>query len=138
MRTLRSALVVVAALVLAAGIQRELAISATLLDADKAAQIVVVRNVTVKEGAISGELINNSRRALRDVQLQIRSTWHWKNEFRPRDDSPGDAVLYTVEKEIPPGGTAAFTYRPSSPSPSRPDGYFETTVSVAGFSEIVR
>lgn len=138
MRTLRSALVVVAALVLAAGIQRGLAIAATLLEADKAAQIIAVRNVTVKEGAISGELVNNSRRALRDVQLQIRYTWHWKNEFQPRDDSPGDAVLYTVEKEIPPGGTLPFTYRPSAPLPSRPDGYFETTVSVAGFTEIIR
>ncbi len=138
MKPLFLALLVGTPLIVMAGIQPKPAIPATLLSVDKAAEIVAVRNVTIKDGAVSGELVNNSRRPLRDVQLLIRYTWHWKNEFRPKDDSPGEAVFYTVEKEIPAGGTAAFTYRPSSPLPSRPDGQFETTVSVAGFTEIIR
>ncbi|MGH7772781.1 MAG: hypothetical protein ACREQA_11180 [Candidatus Binatia bacterium] len=119
-------------------IQPKPAISATLLYAEKAAEIVTVRNVTVKDNVVSGELLNKSRRSLRDVQLLIRYAWQWNNEFRPKDDSPGDAVFYTVEKEIPPGGTVPFTYKPSSSLASRPDGNFVTTVSVAGFTEIIR
>lgn len=138
MKSRYSALIVGVVLVMVVGIQPELAVSATLLDADMAAQVVVARNVTVKEGEVSGELLNKSPRLIRDVQLLVRHTWHWKNEFRPGKDDPGMAVYYTVEKEIPSGGTMPFTYRPSSPLPSRPDGYFETIVSVAGFTEIFR
>jgi len=112
--------------------------SATLLMADQAGQVVVVRNVAVKDGAVSGELVNKSARTLRDVQLLIRYSWRWKNEFKPGSDEFGTAVYHTVEKEIPPGGTASFSYRPASPLPSRPDGHYETTVSVAGFAEIIR
>lgn len=112
--------------------------SATLTTADRAGQVIMARNVTVKDGVVSGELVNKSPRALRDVQLLIRYMWHWKDEFHPGKDDPGMAVYYTVEKEIPPGGTVSFTYKPSSPLPTRADGHFETTVTVAGFSEIFR
>ncbi|TMA08772.1 MAG: hypothetical protein E6J89_14115, partial [Deltaproteobacteria bacterium] len=64
--------VVGAALNLILGIQSRPAISATLLSADKADQVVVVRNITVREGVVSGELVNKSSRPLRDVQLLIR------------------------------------------------------------------
>jgi len=40
-----------------------------------------------------------------------------------------------VTAEIPSGATERFTYRVSLP-PSRSDGYFETVVTVAGFTEI--
>lgn len=106
--------------------------------AEKAAQVISVRNVKVQDGVVSGELANTSKRPLRDVQLLIRYSWRWENEFKPGSDEFGTAVYYTVEKEIPPGGRASFTYKPASPLPSRPDGYFETAVSVAGFTEIIR
>ncbi len=138
MKPLFLTLIVGAVLSVVTLIQSKPAIPATLLSVEKAAEIVTVRNVTIKDGAVSGELVNNSRRPLRDVQLLIRYAWQWKNEFRPKDDSPGDAVFYTVEKEIAPGGAVSFTYKPSSPLSSRPDGQFETTVSVAGFTEIIR
>ena len=127
-----------AALSVVSGMESRLAISATLLSPDNVVQAVIVPNVTVQEGTVSGELVNKSSRPLRDVQLLIRYTWLWNNEFHPGKDDPGMAVYYTVEQEIPPGGTASFTYKPSFPSPSRSDGHFETTVSVAGFSEIIR
>ncbi len=138
MRLWHLIVVVGAALSVVSGIQSKPAISATLLSADDVAQVVDVRNVTVKEGMVSGELVNKSSRPLRDVQLLIRYTWLWNNEFRPGKDDPGMAVYYTVEQEISPGRTVSFTYKPSFPLPSRPDGHFETTVSVAGFTEIVR
>ena len=119
------------------GIQSRPAIAATLLSTDSAAQVVVVRNVTVREGTVSGELVNKSSRPLRDVQLQIRYTWLWNNEFHPGKDDPGTSVYYTVEQETAPGGTASFSYKPSFASP-RSDGRFETAVTVAGFTEIIR
>lgn len=118
-------------------IQPEFVTSATVLPKDKASRVIVAREITIKEGAISGELVNKSGRTIRNVQLLIRYSWRWKNEFRPGENSPGDVVFYTVRKEIPPGGTVPFTYKPSAPLPSRPDGYFETTVSVAGFTEVI-
>jgi len=118
--------------------QPQLAGSATLLGAAKGAQVVVVENVTVKDGVVSGEVLNKSSGLLRDVQLLIRYVWLWKDEMRPGKDDPGMAVYSTLEKEIPPGGRAPFTYRPSPPLPSRSDGRFETTVSVAGFTEVVQ
>lgn len=120
------------------GVQPGSAGAATLLPEDKASQVVIVRNVTVKEGVASGEVVNKSQRILREVQLLIRYSWLWKDEFRPGKDDPSMAVYHTIEKEIPPGKSVEFTYSPTPPLPSRVDGTFETTVSVAGFAEIIR
>jgi hypothetical protein len=119
------------------GIQSERAIAATLISQEQVSQAVSIRNLVVKDGVVSGELVNNSSRTLRDVQLLIRFTWLWNNEMHPGADSPGDAVYYTVEGDIPPGGSKPFTYRSASPLPSRPDGRYEIAVSVAGFAEII-
>lgn len=112
--------------------------SATLLPQETVQKMILVRNVTVKDGAVSGELVNQSSRPLRDVQLQIRYSWRWNNELKPGNDDFGTTVYHTVNEEIPPGKSAQFNYKPSSPLPSRPDGYFETTVSVAGFTEVIQ
>ena len=115
----------------------DLATSATVLPADDASEVIAIRNLVIKDGAVSCDLVNKSDRAIRDVQLLIRHVWHWKNEFRPSDDSPGEAVFQTVEMEILPEKTMPFTYNPSTPLPDLPGGYFETKVSVAGFTEVV-
>ena len=128
---------VLSAFLAGVGSQPNAAISATLVSQEQAAQVVSIRNPSVKDGVVSGELLNNSSRMIRDVQLLVRSTWLWNNEMRPGDDSPGDAVYYTVEGDIPPGGSKPFTYRPASPLPSRPDGHFEVAVSIAGFAELI-
>lgn len=111
--------------------------AATVLEGNESSRVVAIRNLTVKDGTVSGDLVNTSPRTLRDVQLLIRHTWLWKNEMHPGEDSASDAVYYTVEGDIPAGGTKPFTYRPASPLSSRPDGSYETTVSVAGYSEII-
>jgi hypothetical protein len=110
--------------------------SATLLGPDQAAQIVTVRNVTEKNGEVRGELVNNSRQTLRDIELQILYSWRWKNEFHPGTDDPGRAVYFTVKKELPPGKSEQFEYRPSPPLSARTDGYFDVTVKVVGFAQI--
>ena len=120
------------------GFVSALAASDTVLEGGKAAEIVSLANLKVEEGVVSGELLSRSQRPLRDVQLLIRYIWQWKKEFKPGEDTDGRSVYYTVEEEISPGGKVEFTYGPSPPLPSRPDGYFETMVTVAGFSEVIR
>ncbi|MFQ5849240.1 MAG: hypothetical protein ACE5JU_01475 [Candidatus Binatia bacterium] len=109
----------------------------TVLLPEEAAKAVGIRNVRVQDGVISGELVNKSPRLVRNVQLLIRYVWHWKNEFRPGENDPGKAIYHTVKKEIAPGRSVSFTYSLSPPLLSRPDGHFETEVSIAGFSEVV-
>jgi hypothetical protein len=110
--------------------------AATLLAQEQAAQIATVRNVMEKTGEISGEVVNNSKQTLRDIQLQILYSWRWKNEFHPGTDDPGQAVYTTVNKEIPPGQSMRFDYRPSPPLPARNDGYFDISVKIVGFEQV--
>lgn len=138
MRQVHLSMVVGAALSFLIWAQPEPVLSATLLPNDKASQVIVIQNTTIKDGTVSGEVVNNSRWTIRAVQLLIRYTWHWKNEYHPGDDSFSDAVYYTLEGEITPGKAVPFTYKRSVPLPSRPDGDFVTTVSVAGFTEVIR
>jgi hypothetical protein len=112
--------------------------AATLLPQEKAGQIVALRNINVKDGDVSGEVVNNSKNTVRDVQLQILYSWRWKDEFHPGKDDPGRAAYHVLDKELPPGQSARFNYSPSPPLPARKDGMFEITVTVAGFSEIIR
>jgi len=109
---------------------------ATLLAPDQAAQIVTARNVMEKDGTVKGELVNNSRQTVRDIELQILYSWRWKDEFHPGTDDPGRAVYVTINKELPPGQSVGFEYRPSPPLPSRKDGYFDISVKVVGFSQV--
>lgn len=120
------------------GFQSRVVVAQEVVGVKEASQVVVVRNVKVQDGVVSGEIVNNSSHALRDVELQIRHIWHWKDEMRPGKDAPGRTAYYKLEKQIAPGASASFTYTPTPPLPSRPDGYFETAVSVAGYTEIIR
>jgi len=101
-----------------------------------AAEAVVVRNVTVTDGTVTGDLVNTSHRLVRDVRLLVRHTWLWAGERSPGEDSPGRAAYPTVHEDIPPGGSRAFTVRPDPPLPVRSDGHFETSVEVVGATEI--
>jgi hypothetical protein len=115
------------------------AASDTVVVADNdVSRIAPLRNVSIKNGEVSGEVVNNSRDTLRDVVLQIRYSWRWANEFHPGTDDPGRTVYYTAAKEIPPGGTARFEYKPSPPLPSRRDGSFVIDVKIAGFERVYR
>ena len=101
-------------------------------------RIATLRNVSIKNGVVSDEVVNNSSDTLRDVVLEIRYTWLWADEFHPGKDDPGRTVYYTAAKEIPPGGSARFDYKPSPPLPERRDGSFVIDVKVAGFERVYR
>ena len=109
----------------------------TLLTQEDAGRVASLRNVTsTPEGEVSGEIVNNSKQTVRDVQLQILYSWRWKNETRPGKDDPGTVNYHSLNQEIPPGKTTRFNYKPSPPLPSRTDGQFDITVKIIGFAEI--
>ncbi|HWO40719.1 MAG TPA: hypothetical protein VNO43_02835 [Candidatus Eisenbacteria bacterium] len=103
----------------------------------EATRTITLENVVVKNGTVTGEVRNRSPHTLRDVQILVRYTWLWNNEFKPGKDDPGASFYHTVPGEIPPGRSTHFSFSPTPPLPKRADGRFETTVSVAGFSEII-
>jgi hypothetical protein len=135
---LRFALVVSIVLPIALVIPPETVTSATPQIEDTADQVVGLRNVTAKEDELAGEVVNISQQTLRDVQLRILYSWRWSNEFHPGADDPGRAIYQTIDREIPPGQSARFNYKPSPPFPTRKDGYFEITVKVVGFTQVYR
>ena len=107
----------------------------SVLSVSEAPHAPTVLNVEMRDNVMTGEIVNHSSHRVRDVELLIRHIWHWNNEFRPGANPPGAADYYTVTAEIPSGATERVTYK-ISPPPSRSDGYFETVVTVAGFTEI--
>jgi hypothetical protein len=114
------------------------ATSATPQIAETADPVAVLRNVTVKDSEVAGEVVNNSKGALQDVQLRILYSWRWKDEFHPGKDDPGRTVFQTIDREIPPGQSVPFNYKPSPPLPGRKDGYFDVSVKVVGFTAVYR
>lgn len=112
--------------------------AAAVLPREKAREEIVIRDVAVKDGEVSGEVVNRTGKLVRDVQLLVRYTWLWKNEFKPGKDDPSTAAYYTLPAEIPSGQSARFNYKPASPLPRRQDGRFEVSVALAGFTEVER
>jgi hypothetical protein len=110
----------------------------TLRTPEDADRVASLSNVTsTPEGEVSGEIVNNSNHAVRDVQLQILYSWRWKNETRPGKDDPGTVNYHSLNQEIPAGKTTRFNYKPSPPLPSRTDGQFDVTVKIIGFAEVI-
>lgn len=135
---LRFGLIVCFGLALGPVLAPQTATSATPQIAEKADQVVALRNVTNKEDEVVGEVVNNSNQTLRDVQLQILYSWRWNNEFHPGADDPGRAVYHMIDREIAPGQSARFNYKPSPPLAARKDGHFDITVKVVGFTQVYR
>ena len=104
---------------------------------DEIAQVLSIDRVDIMDGAVSGEVLNRSANTVRDVQLFIRYTWLWDNETKPGKTDPGTSAYYTLPGEIPPGGRAPFTFKPSAPFAKASGGHFESSVAVAGFTEVI-
>jgi hypothetical protein len=109
-----------------------------VIDANEVARVATLRNVSIKNDDVSGEIVNNSSDTPRDVVVDIRYSWLWADEYHPGKDDPGRTVYYTAAKEIPPGGSARFEYKPSPPLPVRRDGSFLVDVKIAGFERVYR
>ena len=113
--------------------------SQTVLSQQQAGSALAIDKVAAQpDGTVTGEIRNNSKNTVRDVQLFIRSTFLWKNEFHPGKESPSVASYPTISGEIAPGKSLPFTFTPSPPLPKRADGRFAPpSVSIAGFTEII-
>jgi hypothetical protein len=107
----------------------------TIVSRHQAAQDVLVSDVRAEDGAVSGVVVNNTGHEIQNVKLLVRYDWLWANEFSPGQDSPGRAIVHTLEEDIPPGGQVPFTYHPESPLPQRSDGHFQTSVVVLGYTQ---
>jgi hypothetical protein len=98
---------------------------------NRLARDVAVRNVEVDESSVSGTVVNNTDKVLRNVQLMIRRSWLWDDEFHPGSNDPSRTEYYTVPQDVPPGGQVPFTYRSDSPVLDDRGGHFVTDVKVA-------
>jgi hypothetical protein len=117
----------------------ESSFSQTVLTQQQAGSVLAIEKVAVQDGTVSGEIRNNSKNTVRDVQLLIRSTFLWKDEFHPGNESPSAVFYPTISGEIAPGGSLPFKFTPTPPLPNRKDGRFEApSVSIAGFTQVIQ
>ena len=107
-----------------------------VLTSQQARQDVSVREVSSDGAFVTGVIVNHTARTVRDVRLEIRHLWLWKNERNPGSNNPGRTDYFTVSGDIAPGASSNFTYKISPPLPVRSDGNFTTSVEVVGFSEV--
>lgn len=109
----------------------------TILDSNDAAKAVELRNIQFSNNVITGEVINKSPHVVRNVEILLQYHWLWKNEMRPEDDSPGRSFPVTLERDLLPGQSVSFAFKPEPPLPSRTDGQYMPEVSLAGFAVVV-
>ena len=109
----------------------------TLLDPSEAAKSVKIENLAVNDNQISGVVVNKSPHTLRNLELRMQYHWLWNNEFHPGTDSPGRVITITLDRELRPGESMTFSYRPEPPLPARADGRYMPEVTVAGFSVVI-
>ena len=111
--------------------------SQTVRERAEIAAVLAIEKLSAQAGVVTGEIFNRSLHTVRDVQVLIRNTWLWDEEFKPGKDDPGTSIYYTLPGEIPAGGRLPFTYSPSPPLPKSSGGRFETTVAIAGYTEVI-
>lgn len=103
---------------------------------DEPPNAAAVHGVQEQGGAVTGVVTNQTDDVLREVRLLIQFTWLWADERNPGPVSPGRAFFYTIPQDIPPGGSVSFSYRPPEPLPERPDGRYQASAHVVGFTEV--
>jgi hypothetical protein len=106
-----------------------------VLSAERLADIAVVRGVTVRDGELSGVVVNRSGDTLRDVRLRIEHFWLWTDELHPGTDDPSSVEYHTVA-EVPPHGSVPFTVRTQAGAAARTDGHFEARVDIDGLATV--
>src|SRR5262245_389829 len=109
----------------------------TVKSHEEAARVLTVEKILVTDGAVSGEVYNRSTRLVREVQLLIRYTWLWDDEMHPGKIDPGISAYYTLPQEIPAGGRVPFSFKPSPVLAKFAGGRYETSVIIAGFTEVI-
>jgi len=106
-----------------------------VVPASEAAQTIVINDLRVQEGSVSGTIVNKSSATVRGVELLLRQTWLWNDERHPGTDSPGRTLPFTFRADIAPNASAPFTFQ-TPPLAQRSDGRFVTTMDVTGVTEV--
>jgi hypothetical protein len=105
---------------------------------ETAEQVLALEKVTIRDGEVSGELVNRSPQGVYGVELQVLYSWRWNSDYHPGRDDPGRAEYFKIEREISPGQRVPFVHQPSPPLPLRKDGTFDITIKVISFTKIFR
>jgi hypothetical protein len=91
-------------------------------------QSIVIRDLTARNGTVSGTIVNNSSKTIRDLELLVRQEWLWVDELHPGAESPGRTLPITLRRDIPPHARASFILQ-TPPLAPRSDGRFVTKVT---------
>jgi len=114
-----------------------LSLAQTLASHEQAGSVLTVDKLMVQDATVTGEIRNQTKNTIREVQLFIRYNWLWTDERHPGKDSPSAAFYPTIAGEIAPGRSLPFKFTPSPPLANDTDGKFETpSVSIAGFTQV--
>ena len=108
-----------------------------LVPTEQVEKILIIRDVTVSENRLLGEITNSSPLRVRDISLMVQQIWRWKDALIPKMEAPLNAFLLTLKKDLLPGETVTFSSAVSVPETDRADGHFVTDVSVAAFTMVV-
>jgi hypothetical protein len=100
-------------------------------------KILVIRDVTVTENRLLGEITNNSPLKVRDISLMVQHIRRSKDGLHPKVESPLNAFLLTLNRDLLPGETATFSSGVLLPENAQRDGDVVTDVSVAAFTLVV-
>ena len=100
-----------------------------------AARTIVIKDLIVQEGSVSGTVVNKSSATLRGVEMMLRQDWQWSNERHPGAESPGRSLPFSLGGDVAPNASAPFTFQ-TPRLPQRSDGRFVTTMDVVSFSEV--
>jgi hypothetical protein len=97
---------------------------------------VVLENVAVQDGNVTGTLRNETGTAVRSVTLLVQHHYRWPNEFKPGSVDPGRAESVSVSTDLPAGGRVTFATPIQEPQPLGDGGHFETAVKVIAFEQV--
>jgi hypothetical protein len=109
--------------------------TAAIVPAAEAAQTIVINDLRVQEGSVSGTIVNKSSATVRGVELSLRQVWLWTDERHPGTDSPGRTLPFILGGDVAPNASAPFTFL-VPPLAQRSEGRFVTTMDVTGFTEV--
>jgi hypothetical protein len=108
---------------------------AVVVPSSDVAQTVLIRDLTAEDGTVSGTIVNNSSKTIRDLELLVRQEWLWNDDLHPGTESPGRTLPVRVGRDIPPRASASFIVE-TPPLAPRSDGRFVTKVEVARYREV--
>jgi len=109
--------------------------TAAVVSSSEAGRTIVINDLAVQDGSVSGTIVNKSSATVREVKLLLQQSWQWKDERHPGTDSPGRTLPFTLGGDVAPNTSARFTFQ-TPRLPQRSDGQFVTTMDVISFSEV--